>query len=240
MTNASQGTKIFGFNIPVQQKYLAGGLIAILLAAAVYNFMGSSDDAGAKVSRPAVIKTPPSQTGVPTLNAAAISRRAELANRNKQGVLKLKAVDPNSIVDPTLKLGLLDRLQSVKLAEGGRNLFESNVEIAQVNLPKVPSMPRMVPKPIADFVGPRQPPPNSPPPVNIPLRYYGFVRPSARNDGNRGYFMDGDNILMATEGDVLKSRFLIVALSPNTARLEDIQLKQGLDLQLIPEAVTAQ
>ncbi len=41
MTNASQGTKIFGFTIPVQQKYLAGALIAILLAAAVYNFMGS-------------------------------------------------------------------------------------------------------------------------------------------------------------------------------------------------------
>ena len=241
MTNVSQGTKIFGFYIPVQQKYLAGGLVAILLAAAVYNFMGSSDDAAAKVSRPGVIKTQPSQSGVPTLNAAAISRRAELANRNKQGVLKLKPVDPNSIVDPTLKLGLLDRLQSVKLVEGGRNLFESNAEIAQVNLPKVPNMPPMVPKPITDFVGPKQPPPKPlPPPVNIPLRYYGFVRPSARNDGNRGYFMDGDNILMATEGDVLKSRFLIVALSPNTARVEDIQLKQGLDLQLIPEAVTTQ
>jgi len=58
-----------------------------------------------------------------------------------------------------------------------------------------------------------------------------------RGDGNRGYFMDGENILMATEGDVLESRFLVVALSPNTARIEDIQLKQGQDLQLIPEAV---
>lgn len=52
--------------------------------------------------------------------------------------------------------------------------------------------------------------------------------------------MDGENILMATEGDVLKSRFLVVALSPNTARVEDIQMKQGQDLQLIPEAVTTQ
>ena len=49
--------------------------------------------------------------------------------------------------------------------------------------------------------------------------------------------MDGDNILMATEGDVLKSRFLVVALSPNTAHVEDIQLKQGQDLPLIPEAL---
>ncbi len=66
------------------------------------------------------------------------------------------------------------------------------------------------------------------------------MRPGQRTDGNRGYFMDGDNILMATEGDVLKSRFLVVALSPNTARVEDIQLKQGQDLPLIPEAVTTQ
>ena len=98
----------------------------------------------------------------------------------------------------------------------------------------------MMPKPI-EKIGPMPPPPKAPPPpVNIPLRYYGFVRPGLRTDGNRGYFMDGDNILMATEGDVLKSRFLVVALSPNTARVEDITLKQGQDLPLIPEAVTTQ
>jgi hypothetical protein len=73
---------------------------------------------------------------------------------------------------------------------------------------------------------------------NIPLRYYGFVKPSFRGDGNRGYFMDGENnILMATEGDLLKSQFLVVTLSPNVARVEDIQLKRGQDLQLIPEAI---
>ena len=66
------------------------------------------------------------------------------------------------------------------------------------------------------------------------------MRPSLRGDGNRGYFMDGDNILMATEGDVLESRFLVVALSPRTARVEDIQMKQGQDLQLIPEAAVPQ
>ena len=80
----------------------------------------------------------------------------------------------------------------------------------------------------------RRPPP---PPVNIPLRYYGFVKPSWRGDGNRGYFMEGENILMATEGDVLEGHFLVVALSPNKARVEDIQLKQGQDLPFIPEAI---
>jgi hypothetical protein len=42
---------------------------------------------------------------------------------------------------------------------------------------------------------------------------------------------------MATEGDVLEGHFLVVALSPNKARVEDIHLKQGQDLPLIPEAI---
>jgi hypothetical protein len=49
--------------------------------------------------------------------------------------------------------------------------------------------------------------------------------------------MEGENILMATEGDVLEGQFLVVALSPNKARVEDIRLKQGQDLPLIPEAI---
>jgi hypothetical protein len=153
--------------------------------------------------------------------------------------LRLKPVDPSSVIDPTLKLGMLDRVRSVKLIEGGRNLFDTGPDIAQVQLPKIPVAKPMLPKPLP--IGPAQPPPPPPPPhVQIPLRYYGFVRPTLRGDGNRGYFMDGENILMATEGDVLESRFLVVALSPNTARIEDIQLKQGQDLPLIPEAVVTQ
>jgi hypothetical protein len=168
-----------------------------------------------------------------------VARRADLANRAKQGVLHFKPVDPTlGDVDPTLKLWLLDRVRTVKPIEGGRNLFETGSELAQGNLPALPKVPKMPPKPAQ----PIETMPSSivaaaPPPVNIPLRYYGFVKPSWRGDGNRGYFMEGENILMATEGDVLEGQFLVVALSPNKARVEDIRLKQGQDLPLIPEAI---
>jgi len=228
--------------IPIQPKLLVGGLFAVVSALGVYSFMGSGDDAANNPRPSPVVKASPSTaTPLPSLNASTVARRSEAANRNKQGVLKLKPVDPASVIDPTLRLALLDRVRSVKLAEGGRNLFESGPDVTvAANLPPVPKVAPMLPKPL-DKIGPMPPaakPP--PPPLSIPLRYYGFVRPVSRGDGNRGYFMDGDNILMATEGDVLKARFLVVALSPNTARVEDIQLKQGQDLQLIPEAVTTQ
>ena len=75
------------------------------------------------------------------------------------------------------------------------------------------------------------------PVVNIPLRYYGFVKPGMKTDSNRGFFMEGDNILIATEGDVLEQRYLVVARRiPITARVEDIQMKQGQDLPFTAEA----
>jgi hypothetical protein len=73
-------------------------------------------------------------------------------------------------------------------------------------------------------------------PVNIPLKYYGFVKPASRVDANRGFFMAGDNVLVGIEGDMLMSRYLVVSLTPTSARIEDTQMKQGQDLLVAPEA----
>jgi hypothetical protein len=233
----TQGTKLFGFRIPLDPKILLGTLFALALGL-IWHSLSGGDDRPVTATRQlpgsksvAAAQTPPSFN-------QNVARRADLASRSKQGTLRLKPVDPTrGDIDPTLKLWLLDRVRAVSLPDGRRNLFETGADIAQSNLPRVPKVKPIMPGPVnmppADVAsGPPQPPV-----VNIPLRYYGFVRPSLRDDGNRGYFMEGENILMATEGDVLESRFLVVALSPNTARVEDIQLKQGQDLQLIPEAI---
>jgi hypothetical protein len=233
-----QGTKIFGFRIPLDPKILVGILFAIALLLAWHNFSGSSDDHPSNASHPsAAVATSVASPPATTLSQN-IARRADRAARGKQGTLHFKPVDPTrGDIDPTLKLWLLDRVRSVKPIQSGRNLFEIGPELAQAGALPLPKVPPMMPKPVAP-VGPIQPAAAlAPPPVNIPLRYYGFVKPSWRGDGNRGYFMEGENILMATEGDVLEGHFLVVALSPNKARVEDIQLKQGQDLPLIPEAI---
>jgi hypothetical protein len=231
----SQGTKIFGMRIPLDSKVLVGLLFAVALVLVWYNFSGSDDHPASGVRSSALAKTASIPMSASMKNTA---RRADSAGRGKQGVLRLKPVDATrGDIDPTLKLWLLDRVRDVKPLEGGRNLFETGPEVAQAKLPPVPKTPPMIPKSLPSGASVASGPPPAPV-VNIPLRYYGFVKPSLRADGNRGYFMDGENILMATEGDLLESRFLVVALSPNTARVEDIQLKQGQDLQLIPEAIS--
>jgi hypothetical protein len=231
----TQGTKIFGFRIPLDPKVFVGVLFALGLLLAWYNLSGGSDDHPNVPHQTAAAKSV--SAAPPSSLSQNIARRADLANRAKQGTLHFKPVDPTrGDIDPTLKLWLLDRVRSVKPLEGGRNLFEIGPELAQGSAPVVPKVDRMMPKPLPSG-GPTPTVVLAPPPVNIPLRYYGFVKPSWRGDGNRGYFMEGENILMATEGDVLEGQFLVVALSPNKARVEDIHLKQGQDLPLIPEAI---
>jgi hypothetical protein len=74
------------------------------------------------------------------------------------------------------------------------------------------------------------------PPVNIPLKYYGFVRSGEKNQGNEGLFLDGDNIVVGREGEVVMKRYLVVALTPTSARLEDTQVKKGQTLPVVPAA----
>jgi hypothetical protein len=68
------------------------------------------------------------------------------------------------------------------------------------------------------------------------LKYYGFAKPIGTGESNRGFFLDGDNILIASEGEVVKQKYLIVELTPTSARVEDTELKQGKPLPLEPEA----
>jgi len=72
--------------------------------------------------------------------------------------------------------------------------------------------------------------------VMIPLRYYGFEKPVSQGQENHGFFLDGDSIQVAAEGDVLKQRYMVVELTPTTARIEDMQVKKGKRLPLEPEA----
>jgi len=108
-------------------------------------------------------------------------------------------------------------------------------------MPPLPAHPPILPpKPL-----PTQMPviPSAPavPAFSIPLKYYGFAKAKGRSsDASRGLFLDGDNILIGAEGDLLEKHFLIVALTPTMARLEDTLAKQGQDIPVTPEAPPAQ
>jgi hypothetical protein len=233
-------TKIFGMDLGVDPKVVV--LVLLILAAAVYYFTSSSDPSGGSSSPAAAVTSPVARPAMSPVLAAARNRRMSRTNRD---VLKLVPVDGSrGDVDPTLHLRLLDRVKNVPPAAGLRNLFDAagSQTVAQ-NMPPVPAHPPILqPKPpvppsqmSAMAAGPVTPP------FSIPLKYYGFAKPRGRAlDGSRGLFLDGDNILIGAEGDLLEKHFLIVSLTPTMARLEDTRAKQGQDIPVTPEAPPAQ
>jgi len=229
-------TKIFGMDVGIDPKVII--LVLLILAAAVYYFTSSSEPSGGSNGpMVAAINQPVAR---PALSSAARSRRMNKADRD---VLKLVPIDGSrGDVDPTLHLRLLERVKSVPPAAGLRNLFDAAGAVMAQNVPPVPVHPPILqPKPPVPGAMAAVPSAPAAPPFSIPLKYYGFAKPKGRAaEGSRGLFLDGDNILIGSEGDVLEKHFLIVALTPTMARLEDTLAKQGQDIPVTPEAPPAQ
>ncbi len=183
---------------------------------------------------PTFTPTAPAAVSMPKSHIASVRRST---SSNDRGTLRLRPIDPTrGDVDPTLRLDLLQRLQALEEVPGGRSLFDLGPTPEQAKaLAAQMHGPTIVPKQ-APAVRPVMAP-SGPPPLNIPLKFYGYVKPSDNRETCRGFFMDGDNVLVATEGEVLKQKYRVLELSAKSARLEDIQLRQQETLPVVPEAV---
>ncbi|HVX66276.1 MAG TPA: hypothetical protein VHA11_06735 [Bryobacteraceae bacterium] len=139
--------------------------------------------------------------------------------------------DPTTI-DPTLRLDLLAKVQAVTLEGGARNLFQ----FSEAPLPKTPE-PKIVPRmpgqaaqaAAAVNAPPVEPPKPQPPP--IPLRFYGYTS-QARQTERRAFFLDGDDIVVAAEGQTIKNRYKVVRISINSVVVEDTQFQHQQTLPL--------
>jgi hypothetical protein len=167
--------------------------------------------------------------------ASAVSRTTEEFRPSLKPKRPEDRVDPMSI-DPTLRLDLLAKVQAVDMQGGNRNLF-------QFSTAPPPPLPK---EPIVKVAGaggknPNQPPPGPPQPPPPPaappilLKYYGYS--SARGDNRKhAFFLDGDDILVAAEGDVVKKRYRVVRIGVNSVVMEDTQFKHEQTLPLQEEA----
>ena len=237
---SAANTKVFGMKVGIDPKILVGALVAI--AAVLFWYNSNSTDTPSSPSRPAATGradvpafTPPA-TASPARGRTSNARRSVNQLANDRGTLRLRPVDATrGDIDPTLHLDLLSRLRSVQSAPSSRSLFEVGAATAAASAAPIKG-PVILPKPL--------PPPGAapasasatPPPLNIPLRYYGFVRPAEVGRTNSGLFLDGDNVLVVSEGQVVKQRFLIVELTATSARIEDIQAKRGQTMPVVPVA----
>jgi len=147
-------------------------------------------------------------------------------------------------IDPTLHLEYLAKVQDVDAAGGTRNLFAFGQPPPPkpVEKPDGPE-PKIKPGDVAKAGGGRGGPP--PPkkddgkpgevPLQINLKYYGIIAYS-RGGNKTACFMDGEEILTATEGDTLKRRYRVVRIGPNSVVMEDTESKRQATLPIAQEA----
>jgi hypothetical protein len=140
-------------------------------------------------------------------------------------------------VDPTLRLELLAKVQDVKPDGGQRNLFQFGAI-----QPAVFTGPDTVIKPVlkyGPFPKPPEPPPvvaaPPPPPPPIPYKYYGLS--TKRVDGKKtAFFLDGEEIILAPEGYVIKKRYRVVRIGATSVLMEDVDSKHQQSLPYIDDA----
>lgn len=231
-----------------------GILVALLVIGVVVYFMNSSDTpsnpapsrAGAPnaVNEPSVASKAPARAGQrPSARASngAQSRGSRL-QEFRPSLRPKEAIDPARI-DPTLKLSLLAKLQNVSVESAGRSLFDfaagppppppaaAKTEIAKIN----PILPGYT------VIGPVQPKPPAPapkpPPTPIPLKFYGFN--TVKQGQKRAFFLQGDDIFVAGEGDLIKNRYKVVRIGINSAVVEDTTDQHEQTLPLEAEQVSS-
>ncbi len=139
-------------------------------------------------------------------------------------------IDPARI-DPTLRLDLLAKVQNAEAAGPGRNVFQ----FGPPPVKPLPPEPKIVLNQPPAKVEPAPPPPGPPPPPPINLRYYGFTSVPG-STAKTAFFLDGEDILVAKEGDTVKRRYRVVRIGSNSVVMEDTESKHQQTLPLAPEA----
>lgn len=214
-------------------------LAAVILAGIGLKLYSPDDSAPAPAPRPAVSASP-AVAAVAGASATGRTRSAGSAAtefRLRQGSARPEdKVDPSTI-DPELRFDLLARVQAVESVAPGRNLFQFGAAPPPDKpLPGVPSGVGKIPV--------SQPPRTAPPPGGSPsraavppaappinLKYYGYV--VVKSDGHReAFLLDGDDIIKATENQLVKQRYRILRIALTSIEVEDIQSKSTQTLKL--------
>jgi hypothetical protein len=184
--------------------YLAaslGGVMLILLIRFLWQTFGPS---------PAAPPAPPPAVTVTRPATTASETPQENASAPAYGGHQAAKVSGLASLDPTLHPEIMRQAESLEYTGHGRNIFSQF------------SAPPEIPKPIAPIrqaaadTGPPPPPP--PPPIN--LGFYGYA---AEKTGQKQVFLlKGDDIFIASEGDVVDRRYRVVKINPVSVQVEDI------------------
>lgn len=127
-----------------------------------------------------------------------------------------------SKLDPTLHPGIMAQAESIKYTGSGRNIFSMN------------SAPPAKIEPVKGPVRPNQQvaaaPSGPPPPPPIDLQFFGY---EARGAVRKAFLIHGDNIYIASPGEVVDHRYKIIKILPFSIEVTDLLYNHTQSLPLV-------
>jgi len=127
---------------------------------------------------------------------------------------------PLAVENPQLHRESLEHARKTEYKTAGRNIFS-----AVAPLPVVTPTRKVADARKNDFVGPKPPPPiPTPPPPTLPAKFFGYGT-VPNGVGRRAFLLDGEDVYVVAEGEVLLNRFRIIKVG--NASLEFEELSSG-------------
>ncbi|MGO9124655.1 MAG: hypothetical protein ACLP6G_07175 [Terriglobales bacterium] len=151
--------------------------------------------------------SPPSEPEA-TVVAPASAAPSRPVGKTRPGARRL-AAPPHSI-DPSLRYDWLKASEDTKYEGNGRNIF-----LAQADIPQ-PVAPAQTDAEKQKAQGTLSPPP--PPPIN--LKFYGFA--SKPGEPKKVFLSQGEDVFIASEGEIIDRRYKILHISPVSVEIEDV------------------
>ncbi len=185
---------------------LAAGLGVVVLALAFNTIFGGPPAAPPPPSlpvRPATVNLTPT----PARNTGAAPVSASL--------------------DPALHPELMAENENYQYAGSGRNIFSQNSTLpptVPMERAKASARPTLQAPAAAVNTGPPPPPP-------VDLKFFGYA---ARKNGTRRAFLThGEDVFVASEGDIVSHRYRVVSIAPTSIQIEDLPFHDTQTLPLV-------
>jgi hypothetical protein len=202
-----------------QKKGAAIGAFVLVAASVLYYEL--RDDSPAPVAPP-VIATAPAKT----TTAAAPGAGVSIPAGNVAGAAAKKLGTTSAQLDPTLRMDAMLVTESLVYSGSGRNIFSASS--APIDIPKPIAAVRPVKAPPP---GPPPPPPGPPPPPPIDLKFFGTA--TSANGTRRAFLLHGDDVFLASDGEIVQRRYRVLKISANSIEVEDMANNNRQTLPLL-------
>jgi hypothetical protein len=189
------------------------GVVAIFCLPSLYSTLFGGPSTPPPQPAPTVIAAKPAPVAARPASAGTWPSATKIGSVNGQ-------------LDPTLHMEGMEAAESLEYSGTGRNIFAPGPQQAPLQQTKI-EVAKYTPRP-GPPTQPLPPGPAPPPPIN--LKFFGV----ATQDGvKRALLLSGDDVFLASPGEIVQRRYKIVTIAANSITVEDMPNSNKQTLPLV-------